>query len=144
MSLVEDNIKRNMVPLVAFKGSISRSLGTIELSIKAHPLNHLVEFHVIQCSSPYNVIMERPWIHKTKGVLSTYHQVLRYPSNKGVMKIKGDQRVSRSYTISHLRATKKEMLLAKASPKLVSIPIDNLLIVRLEVEEKAVEKEISP
>lgn len=74
MRLTEDNIKGHPIPLVGFKGSVFRSLDKIDLLVNIYPLCHMIEFHVIHSASPYNVIMGRPWIHKIKGVPSTYHQ----------------------------------------------------------------------
>lgn len=50
----------------------------------------MVEFVVVNTTSPYIIIMGRSWIHSMKRILSILHQVMRYVSDKGtVFDIKG-------------------------------------------------------
>ena len=66
--------------LYGFNGNEMRSPGTITLLFRAYPYNVIMEFYVIDMESPLNLILRRPWIHMTKVVLSSYHQLLRYPT----------------------------------------------------------------
>lgn len=45
--------------------------------------------------SPYNIILERAWIHKMKVILSTYHHKVSYLTLQGQIDLYGDQTTSR-------------------------------------------------
>ncbi|XP_056685557.1 uncharacterized protein [Spinacia oleracea] len=58
--------------------------------------NNLTEFLVVDMPTVYYVIMERPLIHKVKGVASTYHQMMLYVSDAGTPeKLRGNQESAR-------------------------------------------------
>ncbi|XP_075101160.1 uncharacterized protein LOC142176764 [Nicotiana tabacum] len=54
------------------------------------------KFQVIEMDMTYNIILDRPWIHEMDVVLSTLHQVIKFPSQWGIRQIRGDQQASRS------------------------------------------------
>lgn len=61
------------------------------------------------------------------------------------MEIRGDQGISRSCIITHLRATEKEIALTKAIPNRVLILIDALSLVAIEEkDEKDMERNSPP
>ncbi|CAL5402321.1 unnamed protein product [Camellia sinensis] len=49
------------------------------------------EFMVIDTPSPYNIILERPWLHTMGAVPSTLHQLLRFPTEHRIEEVRGDQ-----------------------------------------------------
>jgi len=55
----------------------------------------LSQFCVLDVESPGNVILERSWINMMKVVMSTYHQLLKYPTSSGMASIRGDQAIAR-------------------------------------------------
>ena len=63
MGVSEDEIDREQTQLTGFNGSTTPSLGTIRLPVKMNGINKIVEFQVLDCLSPYNIILGRPWIH---------------------------------------------------------------------------------
>ncbi|RVW75279.1 Transposon Ty3-I Gag-Pol polyprotein [Vitis vinifera] len=69
--------------LSGFNGAATTSLGDIVLSVQAGPITLNVQFSVVQDLSPFNVILGRTWLHYTKAILSTYHQMqLLSPADK--------------------------------------------------------------
>lgn len=42
---------------------------------------------VVDVPSPYNAILFRWWIHKIQAIPSTYHQVVRFPTQYGMMEL---------------------------------------------------------
>ena len=110
MGLGQDSLTDEGLPLVGFEGNVYRAAGTINLPVIAKPHCTITHFHVLSGSSPYNAIMDRPWIHKIRAVPSTYHQCLRYPTPEGIMEIKGNQWTSRGCLISHLQNIKKKKI----------------------------------
>ncbi|KAI3719999.1 hypothetical protein L6452_20906 [Arctium lappa] len=76
-------------------------MGEITLPVYAKGINRQTKFNVVNCSSAYNVILGRPWIHDMKAVPSIYHQTLKFPTQWGVHEIKGKRKVAREcYKVS--------------------------------------------
>ena len=50
-----------------------------------------VTFLVVDCSSAYNVILGRPTLNSWKVVTSTYHLLIKFPTEYGVGEVRGDQ-----------------------------------------------------
>ena len=49
----------------------------------ADPYNNIMEFCILDVES-YNAILERPWIHMMREILSTHHQLMKYPTPSGL------------------------------------------------------------
>ena len=45
--------------------------------------------------APYNAIMGRNWLGEIKAVASPFHQKLKFPSDKGIVEVRGDQEQAR-------------------------------------------------
>ena len=58
-------------------------------------LTHQLDFLVVDCSSSYNVIIERPTLNRWKAATSTYCLKVKFPTEKGVGEVKGDQVLAR-------------------------------------------------
>ena len=84
MGLSEANCNTNRIPLVGFSGEVKYTLGDIVLPVYAGGINLQVKFNVLECESPYNCIIGRPWIHAMKAVPSTYHQTIKFPTKWGI------------------------------------------------------------
>ena len=52
-------------------------------------------FLVVDCSSSYNVIIGRPTLNRWKAITSTYCLKVKFPTEKGIGKAKGDQVLAR-------------------------------------------------
>ena len=89
------NMENIQVSLVGFLSEQVFMVGTICLPAYIESVNQMVKFIVVNCLSTYNAILERPWIHAMKAVSSTYNQVIRFPTKKGVREIQGDQKALR-------------------------------------------------
>ena len=64
-------------------------------------VNNMVEFVVVDIPSAYNMILGRPFLSKVRGVLSIYHNVLKFPVGEEVGILKGDQQMARRcYVVS--------------------------------------------
>ncbi|XP_038701845.1 uncharacterized protein LOC119998569 [Tripterygium wilfordii] len=100
MGLDETLILRKSTTLIGFNGKVNHSLGEVVLPISALGLNKQTRFSIVDSPSAYNAILGRPWLHAIRVVPSTYHQVLRYPTNGGVREILGDQHSSKTACLS--------------------------------------------
>ena len=66
---------------------------TLPVTIGDYPqqITKDVTFHVVDCSSAYNAIIGRPTLNSWKVVTSTYHQIIKFPTEYGVREIRGNQ-----------------------------------------------------
>ena len=77
--------------LSGFNGSSTTSLGDIILTVQAGPVTLNVQFSVVQDLLPFNVILERTWLHYMKVIPSTYHQMVSFLTNEGQIDLYGSQ-----------------------------------------------------
>ncbi|XP_026452004.1 uncharacterized protein LOC113352395 [Papaver somniferum] len=73
-----------------FNGSSTCPRGEITLEIRVGKILTLTTLCVVDVISPYTVIVGRSWVHGIKGVASTYHHRLRFPTPDGIYEIIGD------------------------------------------------------
>ena len=77
MKIDKERLKPIDIPLVGFTGDKVKPSGVVTLIIEAgtfpKQVRALVEFPVVDCSSAYNVIIDRPTLNKLRAVTSTYH-----------------------------------------------------------------------
>ena len=52
-------------------------------------------FLVVDCSSAYNAILGRPTLNSRKVVTSTYHLMIKFPTEYEVGEVRGNQVVAR-------------------------------------------------
>lgn len=91
MGLSREDIVPMAIPLIGFDGAPMVPMGTIRLKVTTTGRILLIEFVVVDASSPYNMIAGRPWIHRMGGVPSSLHQVINYVAKNGeVIEKRGD------------------------------------------------------
>ena len=78
-------------------------MGQITLIVHTGPISLETEFIVINVSSPYTAIMGQRWLHRLKAVPSSLHQKLRFPTDFGIMEIKGDQVASKQCIMAAIK-----------------------------------------
>ncbi|XP_070010445.1 uncharacterized protein [Nicotiana sylvestris] len=66
-------VKESQVRVRAFDGSQKDVTGEIYLALQIVPVEFSILFQVMEISSAYNLLLGRPWIHKTVVVPSTLH-----------------------------------------------------------------------
>ncbi|XP_070005051.1 uncharacterized protein [Nicotiana sylvestris] len=82
--------------LSGFDNSSVVTKGEIILTTFAKGVVKDTKFQVIDIDMAYNMILGRPWIHETDVAPSTLHHVIKFPSQWGIRKIRGDEQNSRS------------------------------------------------
>ena len=86
-------------PLVSFSGDrvYPKGIVTLTVTMGAYPrqLTRQLDFLVVDCPSYYNVIIERPTLNHWKAATSTYCLKVKFPTEKGVGEVKGDQVLAR-------------------------------------------------
>jgi hypothetical protein len=127
------------IPLVRFTGDKVRPSGVVSLTIEAgtYPkqVRTSVEFLVVDCPSAYNVIIGRPTLNKLRAVTSTYHLLVRFPTEQGIGELKGDQATAREcyFTSFGSEATHQTMKIDEGH-RLVE-PTEELEVVVLDDEK---------
>ena len=81
-------------PFISFGGIRVFPLGAVTLSVTVgnypQQITKDVTFLVVNCSSAYNAILGRPTLNLWKAVTSTYHLMIKFPTNFGVRELRGD------------------------------------------------------
>ncbi|XP_059436681.1 uncharacterized protein LOC132169711 [Corylus avellana] len=99
MGIDRDRIKPFSSPLVGFAGEQVQPIGIISLPVTVGTTlkqkTIMVDFLVIDRPGAYNAIIGRPALNKLKVVTSTYHLMMKFPTEEGVGEVKGDQTQTR-------------------------------------------------
>ena len=93
-------------PLVGFGGTRVLPLGAIILSVIVgdylQQITHDVTFLVVDYSSAYNGILGRATLNLWKAATSTYHLMIKFPTEYGIRELRGDQVAARECYIAML------------------------------------------
>ena len=93
-------------PLVGFGGTRVLPVGSITLSVTvgdySQQITKDVTFLVVDCSSVYNGILGRPTLSSWKVATSTYHLMIKFPTEYGIGELRGDQVAARKCYIAML------------------------------------------
>uniref|UniRef100_A0A2N9FCI3 Uncharacterized protein n=1 Tax=Fagus sylvatica TaxID=28930 RepID=A0A2N9FCI3_FAGSY len=108
LGLKQSNLQLYDAPLFGFSGESIRPMGRITLNVHTGPISLETEFVVIDVPSPYTAIMGRRWLHRLKAVPSSFHQKLRFPTDFGIMEIKGDQVASKQCIMATVKQNPPE------------------------------------
>ena len=98
MRIDRERLVPTNAPLVGFGGSRVFPLGAVTLSVIVgdYPQQIIkdVTFLTVDCSSAYNAIIGRPMLNSWKAVTSTYHLMIKFPTDYGVGELRGSQMVA--------------------------------------------------
>ena len=93
-------------PLVGFGGTRVFLLGAVTLSVMvgdySQQITKDVTFLVVNCSSAYFGILGRPTLNSWKAATSTYHLMIKFPTEYGIGELRGDQVAARECYIAML------------------------------------------
>ena len=82
-------------PLVGFGGIRVHPLSTVTLSVTVgdypQQITKDITFLVVDYSSAYNAILGHPTLNSWKAMTSTYHLIIKFPTEYGVGEVRGDQ-----------------------------------------------------
>ena len=81
-------------PLVSFSKDRVYPKGIVTLTVTVgtylKQLTRQLDFLVVDCPSSYNVIIGRPTLNRWKSATSTYCLKVKFPTENGVVQVKGD------------------------------------------------------
>ena len=104
MGIGRERLIPTNAPLVGFRGTRVLPLGAITLSVVVgdypQQIAKDVTFLVVDYLSAYNVILGRPTLNSWNAVTSTYHLMIKFPTDYGVGELRGDQVAARECYIA--------------------------------------------
>ncbi|GMN32862.1 hypothetical protein TIFTF001_049812 [Ficus carica] len=113
-----------VTPLYGFAGECVRAEGVITLPVTMGEdlaqVTRMVNFLVVDHPSVYNAIIGRPTLNAMRAVTSTYHLMMKFPTENGIGVVVGSQKEAR---ICYVNATNGE---SSAKGKENSIRVKNM------------------
>ncbi|GMN33966.1 hypothetical protein TIFTF001_044856, partial [Ficus carica] len=98
-----------LTPLYGFAGECVRAEGVITLPVTMGEdlaqITRMVNFLVVNRPSVYNAIIGRPTLNAMRAVTSTYHLMMKFPTENGIEVVVGRQKEAR---ICYVNATNGE------------------------------------
>ena len=104
MGIGRERLIPTNAPLVGFRGTRVLPLGAITLSVVVgdypQQIAKDVTFLVVDYLSAYNVILGRPTLNSWNAVTSTYHLMIKFPTDYCVGELRGNQVAARECYIA--------------------------------------------
>ena len=123
-------------PLVGFGGTKVLPLGAITLSVMVgdYPQQIIqdVTFLMVDCSSAYNGIIGRPTLNSWKAATSTYHLMIKFPTEYGVGELRGDQVAAWECYIAMLEMEDHQQTMCIRKQRTIVEPVEELEKVTLD------------
>ena len=90
LGLTFDDLTKYDSPLIAFDKIVVTLTRQVTLLIEVGGRKELADFIVVHSYSPNTAILEHPWIHSMGAVPSSLHQKVKFPTELGIVEIRGD------------------------------------------------------
>ena len=117
-------------PLVGFEGIRVLPLGAIMLSVTVgdypQQITEDVTFLVVDCSSAYNGILGRPTLNSWKAATSTYHLMIKFPTEYGIGELQGDQVAAHECYIAMLEIEDHQQTMCIGEQRTTAEPVEEL------------------
>uniref|UniRef100_A0A2N9HST9 RNA-directed DNA polymerase n=1 Tax=Fagus sylvatica TaxID=28930 RepID=A0A2N9HST9_FAGSY len=136
MRLDKDKLRPMDAPLVGFTGDKVCPVGivTLPITVGTHPktVSKTVDFLVVNCPSAYNAIIGRPTLNRLRAVTSTYHLLLKFPTEHGIGEVRGDQVAARECYLASLGSGGQNQTMTIEEQKILVKPSGELDTIELE------------
>ncbi|XP_075658841.1 uncharacterized protein LOC142628679 [Castanea sativa] len=136
MGIGRERLIPTNVPLVGFEGTRVYPLGVVTLSVttREYPqqITKDVVFLVVDCSSAYNAILERPTLNAWKVVTSTYHLMVKFPTEYGVGELHKNQVAARECYVAIMEMNEHLQAMNIEEQRMVAKPVEELEEVHLD------------
>ncbi|XP_059630073.1 uncharacterized protein LOC132273054 [Cornus florida] len=107
MMIGRERLRHMNSPLVGFSGDKVYPLGAVTLPVTTRTspkqVTFMVDFIEVDCPLAYNVILGRATLNSIRAITSTYHFLMRFPTEHGVGELRGDQATTRECYLTFLR-----------------------------------------
>ena len=92
----------------------------------------VVTFLVVDCSSVDNGMIGRPTLNSWKAATSTYHLMIKFPTEYGIGKLRGDQVAARECYIAILEMEDHQQTMCIGEQRTIAEPVEELEEVMLD------------
>ena len=117
-------------PLVGFGGMRIFPIGAVTLTVTVgdypQQITKEVTFLVVDCSSAYNTILGQPTLNSWKAVTSTYHLMIKFPTNCGVGELHGNQVAAQECYIAMLEMDDQQQTMCIEGRRTIVEPVEEL------------------
>ena len=117
-------------PLVGFGGTRVLPLGAITLSVVVgdypQQIAKDVTFLVVDCSSAYNAILGRATLNSWKAITSTYHLMIKFPTDYGVGELRGNQVATRECYVVMMGMDDHLQVMNIEEHRTATVPVEKL------------------
>ncbi|CAL9022212.1 unnamed protein product [Prunus brigantina] len=108
MGIDDDQVNRQLTPLLSFSGDLVQPVGSVRLLIAfgVAPRKTMVydQFLIVDCPTTYNVIVGRTSLIGIKAHLSPHMLLIKFPTCNGTCAIRGDQLSARACYATALKS----------------------------------------
>ena len=91
-----------------------------------------VDFLVVNCPSAYNTIIGRLTLNRLRVVTSTYHFLIKFPTEHGIGEVRGDQIAARGCYLALLGSEGQNQIMTIEEQKTLVEPSEELDTIGLE------------
>ena len=123
-------------PLVGFGETRVFPLGAVTLSVTVgnypQQITKDVTFLVVDYSSAYNGILGRPTLNSWKAATSTYHLMVKFPTEYGIGELRGDQVAARECYIAMLEMENHQQTMCIEEQQTMAELVEELEVVTLD------------
>ena len=139
MRLGRDQFRPVCSPLIGFGGMKVQPVGTITLPVvvRSYPqqITREVNFLVVDCTSSYNAIIERPTLNSWKAITSTYHLSVKFPTEYGIGQAQRDQLATRECYLAMMALDEQVQTMSIEERRVVAEPTEVLEDVLLQEDD---------
>uniref|UniRef100_A0A2N9HHU7 Reverse transcriptase domain-containing protein n=1 Tax=Fagus sylvatica TaxID=28930 RepID=A0A2N9HHU7_FAGSY len=132
--LDKDKLRPMDALLVGFIGDkiCPNGIVTLPITVGTHPktVSKTVDFLVV--NSEYNEIIGRPTLNRLRAVTSTYHLLLKFPTEHGIGEVRGDQVAARECYLASLGPERQNQTMTIKEQKILVKPSEELDTIELE------------
>ena len=107
---------------------------TLSVTVGNYPqhINRDMTFLVVNCSSAYNGILGRPTLNSWKAATSTYHLMIKFPTEYGIGELLGDQVAAYECYIAMLEMENRQQTMCIEGQRTMAEPLEELEVVTLD------------
>jgi hypothetical protein len=136
MRLDKDKLRPMDAPLVGFTGDkvCLVDIITLPITVGTHPktVSKTVDFLVVNCLSAYNAIIGRSTLNRLRAVTSTYHLLLKFPTEHRIGEVRRDQVAARKCYLASLGSEGQNQTMTIEEQKILVKPSEELDTIKLE------------
>ena len=136
MRIKREQLVPTNAPLVGFGGTRVYPLRAVTLLVIVSDYPQQITKDVslldVDCSSAYNAILGCPTLNTWKAVTSTYHLMIKFPTEYGVGEVRGDQIAACECDIAMLEIDDRLQTMCIEEQRTVAEPMEGLEKVLLD------------